>query len=140
MLDWLPTAVAVVLFLGAAAVYLRGSKDKGTIETLERNNRALAERIDILESEAREDHARRAIDHERIRSLEQKNKVLEGIANSSELITAQTGLLEQMGKVITDMNAALTTHHGAAMAAVIQLHEDLETLPERIGTEMRGAQ
>lgn len=43
-------AIGIVTFLGAAAVYLRGSKDKGTISTLESNNKALASRVDILEA------------------------------------------------------------------------------------------
>lgn len=139
MLDWLPTAVAVVLFLGAAAVYLRGSKDKGTIETLERNNRAQAERITILEQKVKDDQAQRAIDHQRIRSQDQKIQVLENLANSSGLIQAQTELLERLSAVVTQVNGDLSTHHGAAMAAVIQLHEDLETLPERIGNQIRRA-
>jgi hypothetical protein len=47
VLSWLTTGIAVVGFLAAATVYLRGARDKGTIETLQRNNQALLERVDI---------------------------------------------------------------------------------------------
>lgn len=50
--SWIGTVgglVGLIVFLGAAVVYLRGSKDKGTITTLEQNNRALTERVDLLE-------------------------------------------------------------------------------------------
>ena len=144
MFDWLPVAVAAVLFLGASAVYLRGSKDKGTIDTLERNNRALNEEVGILSGKLKDFEAHRAVDHERIRSQEQKIQALENVANSSELITAQTDLIRELSDLIRDVagsvtttNKSLTTHHGAAMAAVIQLHEDLQTLPERIGEQIR---
>lgn len=42
--------IAGVIFLGAAVVYLRGSKDAGTIKTLEKNNEALSNRVTILEA------------------------------------------------------------------------------------------
>jgi len=44
VLQGLSGLVGLVLLLGAVVVYLRGSKDKGSIETLEGNNAALTER------------------------------------------------------------------------------------------------
>ena len=49
---WLGIAggvISIVVFLGAVTVYLRGSRDKGTIETLTKNNAALSERVRVLE-------------------------------------------------------------------------------------------
>lgn len=37
--------IGIVVFLGTAAVYLRGSRDKGTIDSLERQNAAFKEEI-----------------------------------------------------------------------------------------------
>jgi hypothetical protein len=49
-LSWLTGAIVVVGFLGSVTIYLRGSKDAGTIKTLERSNKALNERVAILEA------------------------------------------------------------------------------------------
>jgi hypothetical protein len=53
MNEWIGTIgglIGFTVFLGGAFVYLRGSKDKGTITTLEANNRALTDRVEILEA------------------------------------------------------------------------------------------
>lgn len=41
----------LVVFLGAAVVYLRGSRDKGTITTLEASNTSLLQRVGVLEKD-----------------------------------------------------------------------------------------
>lgn len=69
-LNALGICVVLIGFLGAAVVFLRGSRDKGTIETLERSNKALDERVKILESESLRDKATQARDRERIAALE----------------------------------------------------------------------
>lgn len=51
--QWLGIAgavIGVVVFLGAAVSFLRGSRDKGTISTLESSNAALTGRVVILEA------------------------------------------------------------------------------------------
>lgn len=131
MFDWLPVAVAVVLFLGSTVVYLRGAKDKGTIETLNRSNAALTERVKVLEdAEVVRIAADKAKDS-RIESLESANTVLQNTVNSSELIIA-------LHADIKTMHTDLTTHHGAAMAGMIQLHDDLEGLPAALAGVIGG--
>lgn len=120
-LSWLPTAIAVVLFLGSAVIYLRGSRDKGTIDALERNNRALTERVGILESEQREDRAQ-------IEGLVTANRVLTNTVNSAELIET----------LKTEVLAALLDHHNAALKGMATIHTDLADLPGRLAVAMRG--
>lgn len=115
--SWLPTAVAVVVFLGAATIYLRGSKDKGTIETLTRNNAALDERVKILE-------ASEASNKVEIEALKQTNRVLTNTVNSSELILG--------------LQADLKAHHEAAMVGIEQVHSDLAGLPAQFAAVMKG--
>jgi hypothetical protein len=110
-MNWLPTAIAIVLFLGSATVYLRGSKDKGTIVTLTQNNAALTERVAILEAS---DLAKTT----QINALTAANLVLQKTVNSSELIH--------------DLREDLTSHHRAAMEGLEQVHSDLAGLPVKL--------
>lgn len=114
--SWLPAGAAVVLFLGAATVYLRGSRDKGTIDTLTRNNAALDERVKILE-------ASDLVKQGKIDALTQANQVLTNTVNSSELIKA--------------LKVDLANHHAAAMTGVEQLHADLAGLPAALALLMK---
>lgn len=104
VLTWLPVLIGIVIFLGAAAVYLKGSKDKGTIETLSRNNDALMERVALLEKSEAELKARVTV-------VENENTVLRGLANSSAEIAA--------------LSESLSEHHTQAMEAWALLHTDL---------------
>lgn len=107
--------VGLVVFLGAVVVYLRGSKDKGTITTLEASNRALTERVDLLEeAEQRYIAAAKATatQHEadisalktRVRALEDENDHLLALRPSAEAIDALTG---QLAKHDSDIKALL---------------------------------
>lgn len=119
-MDWIPTAIGIVLFLGAATVYLRGSKDKGTIETLSRNNDALTERVAILEaSDAAKD--------KEITALKAANLVLQNTVNSSDLIKDLKGALLE----------SLTSHHEAAMEGLELVHSDLAGLPVQLAEVIR---
>lgn len=116
-MDWIPTAIGIVLFLGTAIVYLRGSKDKGTIATLTRNNAALSERVAILEAS---DLAKAT----QIKALTTANMVLRNTVNSSELIA--------------DLRRDLNDHHHAAMEGLEQMHADLAGLPLELAAVLRG--
>lgn len=118
VLDWLPTAVAVVLFLGAATVYLRGSRDKGTIATLTASNTALAERVGLLELD-------KTTLTTRVQVLEQANSVLEGVANSSAEIAS---FRAEMTTAAAELVGALGEHHTEAMERLDGIHTDLEQL------------
>lgn len=111
VLTWLPVAISVVIFLGAATVYLRGSKDKGTIQTLSRNNEALSERVGILEKDNTDLHVR-------VDGLARENETLRSVVTSREEIAA--------------LRNALDTHHAAAMMGVAQIHDDLSAINESL--------
>lgn len=93
-LVWLSAIAAVigiVTFFGAAAFYLRGSKDKGTIQTLETNNHALFERVKILETS----ESALLI---RVKALEDANHVL------TETLTARADIAELAAVIDTHNN------------------------------------
>jgi hypothetical protein len=50
----LTLGITFVLFLGAAAVFLRGSKDKGTIASLSASNASLWEKVRLSDDEAKQ--------------------------------------------------------------------------------------
>lgn len=74
-------AVGLVVFLGATVIYLRGSKDKGTIATLEASNRALLERVEVIEA-----NEQRLT--QRVTQLEHENSVLVAQRPSAEAIAS----------------------------------------------------
>lgn len=78
--------VLFVTFVGSAVVFLRGSADKGTIETLERSNRALNERVALLESENERHTANEVRLSARVEALERENASLEAARPSAEAI------------------------------------------------------
>ena len=97
--------IGFVVFLGAAVVFLRGSKDKGTITTLEASNAALAERVDILS----ESEGRLKADvvelQQRVQTLENENAELRQQRPSAEMIADLAARLE---KHDTDTLAAIS--------------------------------
>lgn len=115
--SWLPVAISVVIFLGAAAVYLRGSKDKGTIATLESNNDALAKRVDILEHD-------NGLLKTRVEVVERENGVLRDVVGAKDEVSA--------------LHNALDMHHAAAMAGMSQIHDDLDGIAAGIASAISG--
>lgn len=104
---WLGTIsllVGITIFLGSVVVYLRGSKDKGTIETLERNNKALDERVGILERENSDLKAR-------VGSLERENTSLLAQRPSAEVLDEihndLTGYIRKQGEHNGEVRAIL---------------------------------
>jgi hypothetical protein len=79
-------AVGIIVALGGIAAYLGASKDKGTISTLEASNRALTERVAVLEAGAREASAKEAVQSARIDALERENSSLLSQRPSAEAI------------------------------------------------------
>ena len=97
--------VGAVVFLGSVVVYFKGSADKGTIETLERNNAALAERVDLLEkSEGRL--------LSRVSALERENTSLLAQRPSAEVIaqmlTELTEFIASQGEYNGEVKTILT--------------------------------
>ena len=115
ILQWVTTSVAVVLFLAAAAVHLRGSRDRGTIRTLNDSNAALTESLRLVRVKAAEQE-------KRIEILEADKVTLVNIATASDQIQ--------------QLQEALREHHVEAMTSVENLHGDLTELL----TYLRGRQ
>lgn len=90
--------IGIVIFLGTALVYLRGSKDKGTIATLEASNRALNERVDVLEASEARLTARVALLETENRKLEAQRPSAEAIAALSSKVDVLSGALLGKGK------------------------------------------
>lgn len=82
----LGVGIAAAVFLGSVVVYLRGSRDQGTIATLERSNKALTERVTVLEGEAARSAVERDRDAARITALEHENESLRAERPSAEAI------------------------------------------------------
>jgi len=126
MPEWVGTLggyIGLVVFVGAVVVYLRGSRDKGTITTLQQNNDALIERVALLEAgERRLVEEAKAADllHTaevaaldlRVAALESENERLNAVRPSaevlSELATATAALKEQADKHDADIKRLLT--------------------------------
>lgn len=78
--------VGIVVFIGSAVQYLRGSKDAGTIKTLEQNNHALTERVTILEAGRIADREEKAALTARVESLERENSALVAERPSADVL------------------------------------------------------
>lgn len=137
VLSWLTTGIAVVGFLAAATVYLRGARDKGTIETLQRNNQALLERVDIQADKILELERTGVQCNEKIEAQLKTIEVLQNTTNSRELILQIAednkrliaAVQENMARFATEIRHDIGEHHKDAMAMVSQLQTSLGTLP-----------
>lgn len=96
--------IGFVVFLGAAVVFLRGSKDKGTITTLEASNAALVERVAILVDNETALKAKVAELDVRVKSLEDENTELKRQRPSAE--------------AIADLGTRLEKHDADTLAAI----------------------
>lgn len=113
---WLGTIgglVGLIVFLGAVVVYLRGSKDAGTIKTLEKNNQALTERVDLLERDNVELKAK-------VGALERENAHL----------LAQRPSAEVLDEIRSDLGAyigAQRDHNGETRALLMAIAQTIDT-------------
>lgn len=128
ILTWALGAITVVSFLGTAAVFLRGSKDKGTIATLTNSNTALTENNRILNDRVTLLEASDTAKGEKLRAQEHTIEVLTNTVNSSALI----------GELKVEMLRAIAGHHTQAMDGIKQLHGDLDTLPRRLAVVLKN--
>jgi hypothetical protein len=106
MSQWLTlvaAAIGVVVFLGSVVVFLRGSRDQGTIATLERSNHALTERVTVLENDAARGVIERDRLTERVAALEHENEALRAQRPSADAIAA-------LAEVVSDNHSLLATH------------------------------
>lgn len=103
----LAACVVVVGFLGSVVVFLRGSRDKGTIATLDRYSKALESRVTQLEAEAGRNKVERDRLTARVEALEHENEGLRAERPSAEAIKALTLSLAQHDADTKGMLAAL---------------------------------
>lgn len=116
--DTVVTVIGITLpllsFLGLAAVYLRGSADKGTIESLQRSNAALHEEIEVQsrKSQAQDDEIDRQ--NQLIISLGRQVHTLQGVVTqAAEIARLQTTLdghhtetVGVLGRILSAIEAA----------------------------------
>lgn len=99
--------IIVVGFLGAAAIYLRGSKDSGTIATLSKNNAALTERVTVLEKDA-------SIKDAQIQALTTANQVLANTVTGAEKLD---NVLRQLGEIDRNLQLLLEAQRNGSSSA-----------------------
>jgi hypothetical protein len=85
------TAIGLVSFLGAVVVFLRGSADKGTIESLTRSNDALKVELSLCNAKCDK--------------LETRVKALE---NENEVLRAAVTHVEEIRQLQIDVNEILS--------------------------------
>ena len=119
-------AISIVVFAGTIVVYLRGSRDKGTIATLEASNRALTERVVVLESEAARDLLERDRLEARVTALEHENTVLAAARPSAEVIADVAAAVVDIKNGIRTHDDRLSRHDvdTKAMLTALMLPED----------------
>lgn len=107
ILGYITLAIAVVSFLGAAFVYLRGSADKGTIESQGRLIKAQADELADLTKRLTTAEAR-------VATVEVENAVLrDAVGHGDELRALQSDL---------------TVHHSESMAAWAGIRSAVERI------------
>jgi uncharacterized lipoprotein YajG len=85
-LAWLLPSFGIVAFLAGSVLWIAASRSKTTIETLEKNNSALNDRVAVLEAaDARKDAE--------IAALKTANDVLTRTVNSSDKIAELLALI-----------------------------------------------
>jgi len=110
---WLPLGIAGVAFLGTGAVYLRGSADKGTIESQDRLIKAQGAEIANLT-------VRVATAEAKVTAVEAENNALRrSVAHVEELVTLQQTLDEHEAKA--------NTRHSDQMTAIRSLASAVES-------------
>jgi hypothetical protein len=97
------TIIGLIVFLGAAVVYIRGSKDKGTIATLEASSRAQAGLIETLKEELAQEKTARERLTVRVAALERENTSLLAQRPSAEAIA-------QIGEDVDSLRVQLHKH------------------------------
>jgi cell division protein FtsB len=97
--------IGLVVFFGSVVVYLAGSKDQGTIKTLQNSNAALQQRVEVLEDGETDLKAR-------VDALEQENQMLKSQRPSADAIAA---LVQQTAH----LDGRLDTHDDETKALIL---------------------
>ena len=126
VLPWVAATFGLISFVGAVTVFIKGSADKGTIQTQRDSIEALLERDHIKDQQIADLKASDASKTARI-------EVLENLANSGdEIRELRAAVLGSIGEVHT----GLGEHNTVALARMDLLHGDLKGLPKELAKEL----
>ena len=126
VLPWVAATFGLISFVGAVTVFIKGSADKGTIQTQRDSIEALLERDRIKDQQIADLKASDASKTARI-------EVLENLANSGDKIDAmRVAVLASIHDVYTDLG----THNQTAMDRIDGVLGALNSLPKGIAAEL----
>jgi hypothetical protein len=103
----LTLGITFVLFLGAAAVFLRGSKDKGTIASLSASNASLWEKVRLSDDETK--------------ALKTRVDVLEATKQALTEAVTQAARVQALHETVQSIQKRNEENHATTRAMVQQL-------------------
>ena len=126
VLPWVAATFGLISFVGAVTVFIKGSADKGTIQTQRDSIEALLERDHIKDQQIADLKASDASKTARI-------EVLENLANSGDEIRA---MRQAVLDAINEVNTGLGQHNALALERVDNVLTSIGTLPKGIASEL----
>ena len=126
VLPWVAATFGLISFVGAVTVFIKGSADKGTIQTQRDSIEALLERDHIKDQQIADLKASDASKTARI-------EVLENLANSGDEIRA---MRQAVLDAINEVNTGLGQHNALALERVDKVLTSIGTLPKGIASEL----
>ena len=126
VLPWVAATFGLISFVGAVTVFIKGSADKGTIQTQRDSIEALLERDHIKDQQIADLKASDASKTARI-------EVLENLANSGDEIRAMRAAVLE---AITEVNTGLGRHNALALERVDNVLTSIGSLPKGIAAEL----
>ena len=126
VLPWVAATFGLISFVGAVTVFIKGSADKGTIQTQRDSIEALLERDHIKDQQIADLKASDASKTSRI-------EVLENLANSGDEIRA---MRQAVLDAINEVNTGLGQHNALALERVDNVLTSIGSLPKGIAAEL----
>jgi hypothetical protein len=115
-------AIGAVLFLGAAATFLRGSKDKGTITTLSSSNASLWEKVRLMEAE-------RAAAEEDLAAVKTRIQVLEDTKTILTEAVTQAAAVAVLSQKFDSLQVRSEQNHTETLRKIEELLKVTEASP-----------
>ena len=133
VLPWIAATLGLVSFVGAVTVFIKGSADKGTIQTQRDSIEALLEWDRIKTTQITELRAADVAKAAEIETLRNKVDILENVANSGDKIDA---MREAVLDSISNVDTGLKAHNALALERVDNVLKSIGTLPKGIAGEL----
>ena len=133
VLPWIAATLGLVSFVGAVTVFIKGSADKGTIQTQRDSIEALLEWDRIKTTQITELRAADVAKTTEIETLRNKVDILENVANSGDKIDA---MRDAVLGAITEVHTGLGQHNALALERVDNVLASIGTLPKGIAGEL----